>query len=607
MLRFVTVLLLFMLLQQQHMPAQVSTEIDHYNAVSPARAIDIASGLGTNVTADDEPEFRLAAAAGMKYVRFDAPWNTVESYSAPGSYTVPADVATGFRLAAKHHLSVYVNALYGPPSNVLAQAITATTTPVGSRTMRLINSSALASAVPGQTYVQYQGQSFVIGNTQIGMGASTMGSLIQSINQSTVTFAGTVNAQIPAGATVSIVKALYPPVLVQPGTSLLANSSLKAFANYAAFLGKSCHAAGVSHCVVSLWNEPPWPYEFWDNAVNGYTTPPPNANTDPTTGLQLPLLALYISQQPPPGDWTYDNGYTEKGGLYSSVYFPPFQSPQFNAARAVANFSSESDHPYGVNPEESLWKPACMQQYAQQYGLYGVALAMNDCDVSVSLMSSAFKGQAGLRALPANDGGSVMAVTETGLQRSVYPGITESQVALFNLRQFLGMTAVGVHPWISYRLTDSPDFQWCTGKTETSCLPIYKAFQGMIADIGSIANAPVTVEPTTSLPSISTYTGSYPLSEVQILGATSSSARRNSVIEAVWQQTYTADFERGSWPSISSPAAAPVAIHIPSGTEVKWVKDWKTGLQVNYRLVNSVLTVMVQDDPVAILMEPAGT
>ncbi len=421
-----------------------------------------------------------------------------------------------------------------------------------------------------------------------------------------MTFAGTVNAPIPAGAAVSIVKALYPPVLIPPGTNYLTNNSLKAFANYAAFLGSACHAANVNHCVVSIWNEPPWVYEFWDNAINGYTTPPPNANTNPATGLQLPLLPMYIAQQPPPTGWTYDNGYTEKGGLYSSIFFPPFQPQTFNASRAAANFSTESDHPYGVNPEESLWKPACMQQYAQQYGLYGIALAMSSCSTGVSLQSSAFKGQAGLKALPSNGGGTSMAVTETGLQRSVYPGITEEQVALFNLRQFLSMAAVGVHPWISYRLTDSPDFQWCTAKTASSCLPIYKAFQGVMVDVASIANTPAAPLPAANLPTIPAYTGSFPLAEMQIAGAPSPNSPQGALIEVVWQQTYTADFLRGSWPSVPSPAAAPVAVHIPSGMQVKWVKDWKTGQAVKYTFANSVLTTPVADDPIAIMLVQGG-
>ncbi len=106
--------------------AQTSTEIDNFTAVTPVLSVDMYNGTGINVNPGDPAQFALAANIGMKYVRFDCPWNTIESASNPGTYSFAGTTClTGLQAAKTNGQTAYVNALYGP---AVTQLGTATTT-----------------------------------------------------------------------------------------------------------------------------------------------------------------------------------------------------------------------------------------------------------------------------------------------------------------------------------------------------------------------------------------------------------------------------------------------------------------------------------------------
>jgi hypothetical protein len=102
------------------------------------------------------------------------------------------------------------------------------------------------------------------------------------------------------------------------------------------------------------------------------------------------------------------------------------------------------------------------------------------------------------------------------------------------------------------------------------------------------------------LPAIATYSGTYPLDTVSLVGSRAGDTA-NSVLFAIWQRSNTG----GRWGTLSSPAAAPVTVTIPSGLAVAAVVNMDTRVNVPYTRFGQQLTLSVSDDPVEVLLEPA--
>ena len=195
-------------------------------------------------------------------------------------------------------------------------------------------------------------------------------------------------------------------------------------------------------------------------------------------------------------------------------------------------------------------------------------------------------------------------ITETGFEGAMGDDMHKAR---FVMRQFLGYQAAGVTPIEFYRLydTSTENFSFVNPTANPdgthSPLPAYTAVAGLMTDLAKIKQAPVTSYSTSNLPAIVSYRGTYPLDTVSLVGARGGDTA-NSVLFAIWQRSNTG----GTWATLSSPAAAPVTITIPSGLAVVAVVNLDTRATVLYTTSGQQLTLSVSDDPVEVLLEPTN-
>ncbi len=71
-------------------------------------------------------------------------------------------------------------------------------------------------------------------------------------------------------------------------------------------------------------------------------------------------------------------------------------------------------------------------------------------------------------------------------------------------------------------------------------LPAYTAILGFMSDLAKIANPPVSSYSDSTFPSIDSYSGTFPLDSLHIVGSRAGH-KSNSDILALWQRSYTSD------------------------------------------------------------------
>ena len=193
-------------------------------------------------------------------------------------------------------------------------------------------------------------------------------------------------------------------------------------------------------------------------------------------------------------------------------------------------------------------------------------------------------------------------ITETGFEGSMGDDLHKAR---FVVRQFLGYQAAGVTPIQFYRLydtsTDNFSFVNPTANADGthSPLPAYTALAGLMADLAKIKQTPVTPYTASNLPTIVSYSGTYPVDTFSMVGARNGDTA-NSVLFVVWQRSNTS----GTWATLASPAPAPVTVQIPSGISVAAVINLDTRTAVPYTTSGRLITFNVSDDPVEVLVEP---
>lgn len=572
--------------------AQSVTTVEVYGDVP---AIQAYNGLGTNITNTNSWEYVAAQAAHMTWGRYDCGWQGVEiqtGSNTSGGYAFPSYCSAGVTSGLTYGVHPVINADYGPPFFAMTTGTLTSGTSVGATTMTVTVSSGLplSSIVPGQTEVLL--------SPQWSSKASYPGALIKGVSGSTLTMASAATNSFSSGTAVTINLLLYPPVLVPPGQgykAYQANSSVQAYANYAHYMAAQIAAAGAKG-QVSIWNEPPWPADSWDQAGNLYDTPPSNGYIEsgsPGLGVELPLylanLGTGVAGVP------LDNGYTETVGLNGSLFYTNLVPYQQSLATMKSVFGSESFHPYGDNPEDPLWLGnACI--YANLSNLTNL---LNNCTPTGAVIGSAEKLAVAENFYANTFGGLPHEVTETGFCRCNSPTPTETSISRWNIRQFLGWQALGITPVMFYRLAGDTNWEWL--HSDHSPYPVYTAFQGLMSDIGSIANSPVAPYSPCMMPRVSSFTGYYPLATLTFVGSQSGN-NANSLLYYTWQRTYGA-----YWPTVTSPAAVNVSVVVPTGMTVSYVKDKIAGTSVSYTFTSGTLTYPVADNPIEALLVPTSS
>jgi Bacterial Ig-like domain (group 3)/MBG domain (YGX type) len=554
----------------------------------PAPATQAYNGLGTNITATNAWEYADAQAAHVTWGRFDCSWGQVEIQNLPantsGGYALPSACAQGLANSKTYGVHPVVDAVYGPPYSAIVTGTTTSAVPVGSTTVTIsVTSGSLSAAVPGSTFL-------ALSSGYLSAKYSYPGVLITSVSGSTLTLASAATTALAQGVPVTLNLVLYPPVIVAPGTTYTNNSSVQAFGKYASYLAQQIANTGVSGRV-SVWNEPPWCCDKWDHGVNLYDVPPANSDISTNLGVELPL---YISTMKAIPGAQFDSGYSETELWPGSLFYPSTFAYVQNLSSLQSQFASESFHIYGNNPEDYIWNAACVQANATPALLSNI---VSGACTPIGLWTGATMSSAvASQSFPDNAGGISHTVTEAGICRSC-TGATENQVTRFDLRLFLSMEALGVPQIMFYRMSGETDWEWVNASQTP--YPVYTAFQGLMTDIGSIAQAPVTpCSSSCTMPTVSSYSGYYPLATASFVGA-QAGGQANSFLYYTWQRTYGT-----KWTATPSPAAVPLAVTIPSGMTVASVKDMVTGAAVSFTFSAGTLTYPVADDPIEVLVTP---
>ena len=568
--------------------SQSVTTVETYG---PVPATQPYSGLGTNITTPTNAwEYEDAEAAHMTWARFDCNWIRAEIQEMPsntsGGYKLPSECSAGLGSSKAYDLHPMLNALYGPPYSAIVTGTAASAVPVGATTVSInVTSGSLADVVPGSTFL-------AISSGYLAAKYSYPGVLITSISGSTVTLASAATAALAQGAAVTLNLILYPPVIIAPGANYLNNTSVQAFGNYASYIAQQVAAIGLTG-TVSIWNEPTWCCDKWDHGVALYDNPPANSDISSSLGVELPLYVSTLKSVP---GVPFDNGYTETAMWPGSLFYPATFLYVQNLSNLQSVFGSESFHVYGNNPEDYIWNPTCLSANAT------TALVSNILSGSctpVGLWTGASDSAAvASQSFPNTQGGVKHAVSEAGICRSC-TGATETQVSRFDLRLFLSEQALGVSPVIFYLMSGETDWEWVD--SSQTPYPVYTAFKGLMTDIGTIAQPPVTPCPACATPSVSSYKGYYPLATVTFVGSRPGDTA-NSILYYTWQRTYGT-----KWTAVASPATVPVSVSVPSGMTVTSVKDTVTAATVAFTSSGGTLVYQVADDPIEVLLTPAAS
>jgi hypothetical protein len=564
--------------------AQSVTTIEVYGSVP---AIQVYNGLGTNITNTNSWEYTAAQAAHITWGRFDCGWTSVELIK--GTYTLPSACSQGLSSSSTYGVHPIVDALYGPPYTTIATGTLTTSTTTGSTTPAItVSTGSLSTLVNGQTEL--------LMSPQWSSKASYSGALITGLSGTTFTMASAATSNFSSGAAMSVNLLFYPPILIPSGQGYNAyrsNASALAYVNFAHYLAQQVAAASLTG-EVSLWNEPPWSGDPWDMGPNLYNTPPSNGAIEPGTpglGIEVPLYAANLGASVT--GVPYDNGYTETSGWVGSLFFPNLIPWQSNVFTYKTQFATESFHPYGNNPEDATWLgTSCLQ--ANLSNLNNIYAA---CTPTGAVEGSSEKTAVAASMVASAWGGVGHSITETGLATATG---TSTQVTRFEERQFLTFQALGVTPVVFYRLYDTSGqgFGWFASEGNPN--PVYTAFQGLMIDIGSIANSPVAPYSACMMPRVSSYTGYYPLATMTFVGSTSGN-HANSLLYYSWQRTYGS-----TWVDVSSPSTVNVSVVVPTGLTVSSVKDMLTGASVSYTFTSQTLTYPVADDPIEVLIVPTS-
>ena len=609
--------------------AQTSSAVELIGTVT---ANQVVNGLGFTLDGTQEWQWVAAAAAGATHARFQCPWVSVERQTPPPAnapaspqYVQTSDCVLSYMYALKYHFQPTVVAAYGPPFHKILTLTIPGGAPAGAASLDVVLSSSVAGATLANVRFPYD---YIQGPPherptygKLSARGSYQGTLITGIKladatHATISLASALTAALPATAReYTINEILYPSTATTSPT----DPSVIAYANYVSFLAKDMAARGVSG-EIELWNEPPWNPDPWDNRCNLYDPAlhPPCPATPGPSGAGAPNYGFAANLQNrsfPPGITLTWNGTSGSGE--ASLLSPQFHSQTGVYVNQPATvITKESFHPYGNTPEQVMFTTDCLRTTAAHFPRHPDGKFMN-CYLpgqpkNSNIMAAVQFDMVAKRSDQTQGIGHE--ITETGVLPPA-PGLRIPQ-ARFILRQYLGFEAEGITPIEFFKLYDAaapsdPNFSFVEQVGKSSSYtpnPAYTAISGLMADIKPISNVPAASYPLSSLPSVVSYSGTYPLSAVHMVGSKQGSTH-NSDLFAVWQRSFTDCDAKNTcpvWITQPSPAPGPLTVNIPGGMKVASVTNLTTRAIVPYTTSGQQISFSVADDPVGILVDPIG-
>ena len=594
-------------------------------------ANQVTDGLGFNITAGLDWQWAAVAAAGGTHARIMCSWATVEQQTAPpnnrsAGYVEDPECVKGFESAARYGIHPTIIAGYGAPYHQILTVTVPGGAAVGSTSIHLQFSSGnggdtlanikfpydyicplLVSSVntngrPTQCSGQFSGKFSSEGTLVTGV-------TLTDATHATVTLASALTIALPADTTPYMVsEILYPSTNSQDPN----DPSVVAYANYANFLAKDMAAHGVTGDI-EIWNEPPWKNDPWDWRPGLY-----DAGTYPgpaQSGANFGFAANLQHRTMPPGVTVTWNG-TSGSGMSSLLGPQMLANSGQTLVQPSLTITKESFHPYGGgygNPEVTLMSPTCLEAAASSTSYWGRNIYANgrNCylpgepPVTNTMQAVEWDDIAKLINPVYGIGHSV---TETN-NAPPAPGYQLVQ-ARSNVRQLLGFEAMGISPVEFFQIWDGgrsvdPSYAFVTydGNTFTP-KPGYTALAGVMSDVNSIGGAPVTPYSASTLPSVTSYSGTYPLVAMHMVGSRAN-ATANSDSMVMWQLT-SCSSSYFCWFYINVGAGGPVTVNIPSGMQVTAVRNLTTRADVSYKTNGQTITLAVGDDPVEVLTDPTS-
>ena len=490
--------------------AQTSSLVENLTSVP---STTIKNGLGFNMdNINNQWEFQMAAAAGSTEARIQPSWSSVENMSAV--FAMPTAYETALNWCSTYGIHPLLLAAYGPPYHSLGTFTTAQAYPIGTYTIQL-NQSVASINFP-YCHVMAPGNTQIVATGKWGY----YGGLITATNttNNTITLASATTVALTAGQTLTINQLLYPSCATASPT----DPSIEAYGGYVAFLGSRIAAHGLTGRV-ELWNEPPWLHDPWEHRGAFYDTVPSGVTTvSPNFGIAENLAPTVAAT-----GVHYNWGGTHKSGG-RSVLNPGYMSPALTASDVANSISCESYHPYGNCPEDAMWYPLALAT-ATSSQVFSTGLPGSNA-------GSNFK-QGRWFNLQNPSLGFAQNITETGLYTS-----DNVRKARFIMREYLGYLADGLER-VTFFIFGQPGanssvtygFVDTTTQAPTQA---YTAIQGLVVtDMGNIPVAPITYT-LSSLPTVPSYSGTYPLTTMSIVGRHATTDTQNTIYYVAWQRSH---------------------------------------------------------------------
>lgn len=599
--------------------AQVST-VQQLGAIP---ATQPASGLGFNVDAPVTWEYQQAAAAGAKHVRFGCAWGDAVGGRGGGAelqspapsntsqgYVLSANCAQALENAKQYGLTADITASYGPPYQQILAVTASANAGVGATSVQVSFNSGSGgltlSSIKFPTDYLYGAANY----GEISYKHSYPGTLITSVtmngaNSATIHLSSALQVSISAGTALKVNRVLYPSA----ATNSPSDASIQAYVGYVKFLGSQCSAKGVT-CQIGIWNEPAWPDDCWDNRSDCYDNNP--GLNEQNYGANWGFVAALQGTTAPSGV-TYSWAGTDKSGDSSVLGSDLQQYTGVSFFESNNPIKAQTFHPYGNNPEDNMWNYPCAE------ALPSGTNSWTACNVlSYSTSNGAEIPIRTLTAQKANSSFSLdFDIGETGF--SMAYGDAAHQ-ARYIMRQFLGYMGADMKVIDFMDLYDcNQDFGFLNRayNSDGSCntnptssnagtpRAVYTAISGLESELAGINNAPVTSYSTSTLSSVSSYSGTYPLAVLHIVGA-KSGAKGNSDLVTLWQLS-NCPGGNTCWAKLGSPVGGPVVLTIPSGSQVASVINLDTRASVSYTVSGQKVSFSASDDPIGVLVQPSST
>lgn len=501
----------------------------------------------------------LAHDGGATFSRVHPGWDSVENYDT-GVRTLPNGWGAALSAYAAAGMKPVIVAAYGPPRKNVATLTLTEDAAIGVVTLSVSGSLNLAEWP--YCFVQKTDNSQIVASGRWAY----YGAIIDSVNigAGTITLAAPTTVTLAIGTQLKMNRLKYAPITSNDPQQ----EGAVAFRNYAVWLAQQIASAGCQG-YVCLWNEPAWENDHWTEPHAWYVTPPAEWTATRMKALLLACLEVEL-----PDGVRFISGATDKSGANGLVNQDALTGPV-----ARLSIPLESIHPYGLNPEKSAFD----RQFLSSATSYQHLLDQD----STGNFKGLAKRQDDFRATYGF--GPRIICGETGASIA-----DDTRQAISLLRRVLCWWGLGI-PTIFYALSGGiQDYNAAPGLVPR---PSYFALQRMTELLDRLDSDSPVGNPG-AVPTILGWAadGIYPMT-VAIYGDS------GHAILFAWNRTYD---EVGSWPDLTPPTPLSLTLSKPVGVQIAETIRVRTGESITPTIGATTITVDIDDDPIAIRLEPAA-